>query len=166
MPTGPWTGEKMSKSTGNAVNPFFALDRFGTDVMRFYLVHDGGIQDDADYDNSYIITCYRRSLQGALGNLASRVTRGKSWRLRHAVQVGLDRSRWSPESWNHDFSQRLEGLPGRVQGKMNELNVGGALKEMMEVIYKVRLNCSTSYLNDTDDTTRPTFTYKSADLGM
>ena len=34
-----WTlgKEKMSKSTGNVVNPFFAIDRFGVDTMRYYL---------------------------------------------------------------------------------------------------------------------------------
>ncbi|KAL8960249.1 MAG: hypothetical protein Q9183_005499, partial [Haloplaca sp. 2 TL-2023] len=48
-----WTlgHEKMSKSRGNVVNPFFALDRFGSDVMRYYLIRDGGIKDDSDYDN-------------------------------------------------------------------------------------------------------------------
>ena len=50
-----WTlgRQKMAKSTGNVVNPFFALERFGIDAMRWYLVHDGGITDDADYDNRY-----------------------------------------------------------------------------------------------------------------
>jgi methionyl-tRNA synthetase len=50
----------MSKSTGNVVNPFFALDRFGVDTMRYYLAHDGGIQDDADYGNEHIIERYKR----------------------------------------------------------------------------------------------------------
>ena len=49
---------KMSKSVGNVVNPFFAIDRFGVDVMRFYLAHDGGIQHDSDYSNFHIIERY------------------------------------------------------------------------------------------------------------
>ncbi|KFY20247.1 hypothetical protein V491_03870, partial [Pseudogymnoascus sp. VKM F-3775] len=52
-----WTlgHSKMAKSTGNVVNPFFAMDRFGVDAMRFYLAHDGGIADDADYSNANIV---------------------------------------------------------------------------------------------------------------
>lgn len=76
----------MSKSTGNVVNPFFALSRFGVDPMRFYLAHDGGISDDADYSNEHIVERYRKGLQGGLGNLASRVLRGKRWSVPRAVQ--------------------------------------------------------------------------------
>jgi methionyl-tRNA synthetase len=76
----------MSKSTGNVVNPFFALSRFGVDPLRFYLAHDGGISQDADYGNEYIVERYRKGLQGGLGNLASRVLRGKRWSVGRAVK--------------------------------------------------------------------------------
>lgn len=75
----------MSKSTGNVVNPFFALSRFGVDPLRFYLAHDGGISQDADYGNEYIVERYRKGLQGGLGNLASRVLRGKRWSIPRAI---------------------------------------------------------------------------------
>jgi isoleucyl-tRNA synthetase len=32
-------GKKMSKSQGNIVNPFDMLDKFGADILRWYLVH-------------------------------------------------------------------------------------------------------------------------------
>ena len=54
----------MSKSTGNVVNPFFAMDRFGVDTMRFYFAHDGSIDSDADYGNSRILERYKTALQG------------------------------------------------------------------------------------------------------
>lgn len=82
-----WTlgGAKMSKSTGRVVNPFSALDRYGPDTMRFYLAHEGGLQDDANYDNVRIIALYNKFLTQQLGNLASRVTRYKKWSVRGAV---------------------------------------------------------------------------------
>jgi methionyl-tRNA synthetase len=82
-----WTmgKRKMSKSDGTGVNPFFALERFGVDPLRWYLIHDGGITDDADYDNAFIIEKYKKFLQGGLGNLASRIIRGKGWDVRRAV---------------------------------------------------------------------------------
>lgn len=83
-----WTlgGSKMSKSTGRVVDPFHALDRFGPDVMRFYMVRDGGIVDDAGYDNERIINMYDGFLNNALGNLLTRVTRGQKWSVRGAVE--------------------------------------------------------------------------------
>lgn len=82
-----WTlgKQKMAKSTGNVVNPFFALDRFGVDALRWFLVRDGGIVNDADYDNMHIVQRYKKSLQGGVGNLTSRIVRGKNWDVRRAV---------------------------------------------------------------------------------
>jgi methionyl-tRNA synthetase len=84
---GHWTlgGSKMSKSTGRVVDPFHAIDRFGSDVMRFYMGHEGGIQDDSSYDNIRIIQLYNKFLNNQLGNMASRVLRNKKWSVRGAV---------------------------------------------------------------------------------
>lgn len=83
-----WTlgGSKMSKSTGRVVDPFNALERFGPDVMRFYLTRAGGIQKDADYNAVHIINDYNKYLSGGIGNLLSRVVRGKKWSVRGAVE--------------------------------------------------------------------------------
>ncbi|KAL5121990.1 methionyl-tRNA synthetase [Pleosporales sp. CAS-2024a] len=83
-----WTlgGSKMSKSTGRVVDPFHAIDRFGPDVMRFYMGHEGGIQDDSSYDNIRIIQLYNKFLNNQLGNLASRVMRNRKWSVRGAVE--------------------------------------------------------------------------------
>ena len=66
-----WTigREKMSKSTGNVVDPFHAIDIYGVDTIRFYLAHDGGLNDDADYSNHRVVQRYKE-IAGALGNLA------------------------------------------------------------------------------------------------
>ncbi|KAL1591575.1 methionyl-tRNA synthetase [Paraconiothyrium brasiliense] len=94
-----WTlgGSKMSKSTGRVVDPFLALDRFGPDVLRYYLAHDGGIQDDGNYDNVQIIKLYNNFLWAQVGNLASRITRGKKWSVRGAIErIGpLPASAWA-----------------------------------------------------------------------
>ncbi|SMQ52211.1 unnamed protein product [Zymoseptoria tritici ST99CH_3D7] len=100
-----WTlgRQKMAKSTGNVVSPFFALERFGVDAMRWYLVHEGGIEDDADYDNKFIIEKYKKALQGGLGNLSARVMRGKGWNVRRAVK------RFAHPEHVHSTKSSLEG---------------------------------------------------------
>lgn len=36
----------MSKSRGNVVNPFHALEGFGTDVLRYFLLKEGSLHND------------------------------------------------------------------------------------------------------------------------
>ncbi|KAI9704165.1 MAG: methionyl-tRNA synthetase [Candelina mexicana] len=136
-----WTlgHQKMAKSTGNVVNPFFALDRFGVDTMRFYLAHDGGISDDADYDNEYIIERYKKMLQGGLGNLTSRVLRGKKWNVQRAVKKAEVPQGSGPKDFSHleGFmiqQNQLKALPDQVREQFINLNPGGALKAIMSMI--------------------------------
>lgn len=86
-----WTmnGKKMSKSLGNVVDPFHAMQRWGVDVMRFFMIHDGGIEKDADYDNSMIVERYKKLLAGTIGNLLSRVVRSVSWDLTQIIRAGI-----------------------------------------------------------------------------
>ena len=130
---------KMAKSTGNVVNPFFALDRFGVDAMRYYLIRDGGIQDDADYENSYIIDRYKKGLQGGLGNLASRIVRGKGWSVREAVRLAAEDEQPAEGSAAAAHRTRLMKLPELVAMKMETLDPGAALKDIMHAVYMVGL---------------------------
>ena len=133
-----WTlgRQKMAKSTGNVVNPFFALERFGVDAMRYYLAHDGGIRDDADYENAYITDRYRKGLYGGLGNLTSRVTRGKSWNVRRAVQ-GASNGDLQPAQGPTAETHRMQliQLPDTVARKFENLDSGAALRAIMDVVY-------------------------------
>ncbi|OQU99506.1 hypothetical protein CLAIMM_05133 [Cladophialophora immunda] len=87
-----WTmnNEKMSKSAGNGVNPFYAMDRFGVDCIRFFMAHNGGIVDDATYDNSFIEETYNHLLRGGLGNLIHRVFKSKHFDVREAVRLAKE----------------------------------------------------------------------------
>lgn len=127
---------KMSKSRGNVVNPFFALERFGVDTMRYYLAHDGGLKDDASYDNSHIIERYKKGLQSGLGNLLSRVVRGKKgWSVRRAVERGTINEDDPSAVERH---KRFEELPDKVAQSMEQLDPGAALHLIMNGVYSVR----------------------------
>ena len=131
-----WTlgRSKMSKSTGNVVNPFFAIERFGIDTMRYYLAYEGGIKDDAAYENSYIIERYLKGLQGGLGNLLSRVVRGKGWNVQTAVEYGKIVKYNALAQSRHT---RLRALPIEVSSMFKDLDPGAALRHIMNTIFKV-----------------------------
>jgi methionyl-tRNA synthetase len=137
-----WTmgRQKMSKSIGNVVNPFFAMDRFGVDTMRFYLIHEGGIANDSDYENTYIVDRYKKLLQWGLGNMTGRITRSKAWSVREAVVNARDGGLLpiqESEGIYADQQALLEGLAPRVASTMDELNPSAALGQIMEVVAKV-----------------------------
>lgn len=139
-----WTldGSKMSKSTGRVVDPFLALERFGPDVMRCYLARDGGIQDDSDYNSIKITVMYQNLLQGVLGNLASRVLRGKKWSVRGAVQrIGpLGPEWWETEAPGRRFYHNtLSQAPKKIAQLLDELDVKKALMEIAELARRVSL---------------------------
>ncbi|KAF2015994.1 hypothetical protein BU24DRAFT_346749 [Aaosphaeria arxii CBS 175.79] len=133
-----WTlgGSKMSKSTGRVVDPFHALDRFSPDVMRFYLAHEGGLADDGDYDNSRIVGLYKKFLSGSLGNLTSRVTRGKSWSVRGAVErIGHEEvAYWEEGPGSRFYNRSLRGVASKVESAFEAHDPRKALFEIADFI--------------------------------
>ncbi|KAK3327512.1 tRNA synthetases class I (M)-domain-containing protein [Cercophora scortea] len=135
-----WTmgQRKMSKSSGNGVSPFLAIDRWGVDTMRFYLMHDGGLANDADYSNHSIATRYRKMLQGGLGGLASRAMRCRLWDLRKIISstgTGPPLTRQNPQReavLRHE--ETLRALAPSVAQSMSVPDVKVALKTIMQVV--------------------------------
>lgn len=138
-----WTlgGHKMSKSTGRVVNPFHALDRFGSDVMRFYLAHDGGIREDASYDNRRIIERHDKFLNGIFGNLAARLLRFKKWSVSGAVKrVGPNiESECQAGKGSSFYHETLKKMPLDVEQLLDQSDVVGAVRRIEEMIRSINM---------------------------
>ncbi|CBF75211.1 methionine--tRNA ligase MSM1 [Aspergillus nidulans FGSC A4] len=130
-----WTmnREKMSKSTGNVVNPFFAIDRFGMDTMRFFLAHRGGLASDSDYDNRYIIRDYKKYLQQGLGNIAHRTIGCAKGKLRDYI-INATSGNSPATADDQAYQKTLEQLSHKVAKCMEALDPRAALEEIVEVI--------------------------------
>ncbi|KAH8664043.1 tRNA synthetases class I (M)-domain-containing protein [Xylariales sp. PMI_506] len=145
---------KMSKSIGNVVNPFFAMERWGVDTMRYFLVLNGGIEQDSNYNNAIIVEAYKKGLQGGLGNLLNRVIQSKKWSAREIIQDaherGLENLMQSSQG-EHAVSsvrtevqmQSIEMLANSVSASLDEGYPGKALKKIMAFIYDTN-----SYLSE------------------
>lgn len=53
-------GNKMSKSKGNVVNPFQIIDKYGPDVVRWYMIENAPPWDNLKFDEEGIIEVKRR----------------------------------------------------------------------------------------------------------
>lgn len=72
-------GQKMSKSTGNVINPLEIIEEYSgvtdypEDVLRFVLLHDISSFEDGDITKETIATSYVSHLQNGIGNLTNRI---------------------------------------------------------------------------------------------
>ncbi len=65
-------GRKMSKSLGNVLDPFEAMEGYGTDALRFYLMRDVSFGGDGSVGIDAVRARYESELANEYGNLASR----------------------------------------------------------------------------------------------
>ncbi|MFI5352691.1 MAG: class I tRNA ligase family protein [Candidatus Binatales bacterium] len=66
-------GERMSKSSGNMPDPIEYQKKYGTDVLRFFLMREITYGLDSDFTEERLIERYNADLANDLGNLTSRV---------------------------------------------------------------------------------------------
>ncbi len=66
-------GEKMSKSIGNVVDPVAMVEKYGTDVVRYFLLREIPSDEDGDFSEEKLIARYNGDLANGLGNLVQRV---------------------------------------------------------------------------------------------
>jgi len=83
-------GAKMSKSTGNIIDPFVLIDKYGADALRYYLISAIVTGNDADFREGFLVAEYNHALANTLGNLANR-TLNMIHRFRHGTikSIGL-----------------------------------------------------------------------------
>jgi methionyl-tRNA synthetase len=143
---GHWTldGQKMSKSLGNVVSPAQVLDTFHPDIIRFYMIKEGGKEGDGNWSNDRIRD---RStyLANSWGNLISRMMSSK-FNLRQAVEnvFGHDNKETHGGVSSHlpqedaKLREIVDSTVDRIGLHMNQLDFQAALLEL-EQLWRVVL---------------------------
>ena len=72
---GWWTneGKKISKSTGNIIDPIDLVARYGLDQVRYFLLREVPFGNDGDFSHQAMVNRMNGELANDLGNLAQRV---------------------------------------------------------------------------------------------
>jgi methionyl-tRNA synthetase len=65
-------GAKISKSTGNVVDPIAVINEWGLDAFRFYVLRELDIGPDGNWTNAGFRSRYQAELANGLGNLVNR----------------------------------------------------------------------------------------------
>ncbi|CAH0040658.1 unnamed protein product [Clonostachys solani] len=154
-----WTmsNRKMSKSVGNVVNPFFAIQRWGTDPLRYFLMRNGSLSKDTSYSNDLIEMVYLKELQANIGNLYYRICRPKSsskWSTTDAIEsyfagefkknehmVDLSDPRCNYSS----LEPHIDGVLAVYKREMDNNNPAGAINEIFCLLRETN-----RYVSDTE----------------
>jgi methionyl-tRNA synthetase len=65
-------GAKMSKSTGNFVEPMAFADQYGVDALRYFMIREMSVGQDSDFSQTQFLARYNSELANNLGNLVNR----------------------------------------------------------------------------------------------
>ncbi|KAI0268086.1 tRNA synthetases class I (M)-domain-containing protein [Gloeopeniophorella convolvens] len=131
-----WTvnRRKMSKSVGNVIDPFIAIDELGVDLVRYYLARVGGrFRDDVDWSGEQLEK-HAAELQSLLGNFYLRVTstairkrlhKDLHSNLRPLLEQSLETDKLK------EAATPLQTLASVVDGHVKELNLADALEAIV-----------------------------------
>ena len=65
-------GAKMSKSTGNFVDPIGFANEYGVDALRYFMIREMSVGQDSDFSQAQFLARYNSELANNLGNLVNR----------------------------------------------------------------------------------------------
>ena len=65
-------GEKISKTTGNIVDPLVVIQEWGVDAFRYYVVRELDLGPDGNWTDGGFAARYQAELANGLGNLVNR----------------------------------------------------------------------------------------------
>jgi methionyl-tRNA synthetase len=109
-------GAKMSKSTGNALNPLDLVTEFGADAFRYFLIREMNVGQDSDFTREQFLVRYNSELANNLGNLVNRtlnMTTRFSGGALPAAEANEDLERSLQELWaktRDEFITLCEGF--------------------------------------------------------
>ena len=122
-------GGKMSKSTGNVVDPFVLADRFGVDAIRFYLLRDVPFGQDGIYTNELLIKRINSDLVNTLGNLIKR-TAAMIGQYFDGVIPSPDKT----EAVDDELKQFALSTVKAVDEEMNKFDTSKALTHIFDLL--------------------------------
>lgn len=129
---GFWTsrGEKVSKSTGNIIDPVKLVETYGASALRYYLMRDAVMGKDADFNEERLLSRYHTELANGLGNLLNRTLS-----MTHRYCAGSPKKVALPDDCIAHLAADIASVK-RYMEQMDISQVHAALETMIEVIYR------------------------------
>ncbi len=120
-------GEKLSKSTGNVVDPVAVINEWGVDAFRFYVIRELAIGPDGNWTDAGFQARYQAELANGLGNLVNR-SLSMLKRYRNGVvpapseELRMDAEKAVAETLSNLESNQLQGALASIWSLVNRAN--------------------------------------------
>ena len=122
-------GEKMSKSTGNVVDPVALAGTYGVDPIRYFFLREVPFGQDGNYSHEAIVNRINADLANDLGNLAQR-----SLSMIAKNCGGLVPQRGTPASSDRALLEAAYGLPALVRAALKDFALHQILADIWQVV--------------------------------
>ncbi|MBC7262322.1 MAG: methionine--tRNA ligase [Chloroflexi bacterium] len=133
-------GQKLSKTTGNIIDPFDLVRRFGSDAVRYFFLREGAFGADWDYTDAAFVRRYNADLANDFGNLLNRTVQMV---VRYFNGV-VPQAKAEPEA----VDQNLLATAGQLGEQVADAVRRVALQEVLILIWKV-VEAANRYVQDT-----------------
>ncbi len=139
----PWLlqgGEKMSKSKGNVIYADDLAGLFGTDAVRYFVLHEMPYENDGVITWELMAERYNSDLANTLGNLVSRTVA-----MSNKYFGGVVEDTGAAEPIDQELKKLVTATYETVEKKMEELRVAEALTEIFQIFKR-----SNKYIDETE----------------
>jgi methionyl-tRNA synthetase len=116
-------GERMSKTTGNVVDPVAVINEWGVDAFRFYVVRELDIGPDGNWTEAGFQGRYNAELANGLGNL---VNRSLSMLKRYRNGVVPKRS--------DELAPEISRAVAEMESRLRAYELQGALESAWKIV--------------------------------
>ena len=123
---------KMSKSIGNVVNPLDLIKDYGVDSVRYYLIREMVLGQDASFTMESFIKRYNSDLANDLGNLVGRITTLIERHFAGCIPEGL-----GLEQAEKDLIKSSDELHDVVSKNISLMKLSEAVEEIMQFVRSI-----------------------------
>jgi len=121
-------GEKISKSLGNIVDPIELTEKYGPDVLRYYLIREIPFGEDGDFSEKHLVARYNNELVENYSNLFYRVT--------YFIKTRFNGKVPEPDEFDEEDKQILEKIKSTiadVRKQIENFNINSALELVLDL---------------------------------
>lgn len=138
----PWlltNNDKIGKSRGNAIYADDLKELFGVDAVRYYVLHEIPYANDGNLTYELLIERTNTDLANTLGNLVNRtISMANKYFDGKVINTKVN------EDVDFDLINTVKALDGKLEEKMDRLEIGSALDEIFNVLRR-----SNKYIDET-----------------
>lgn len=117
-------GTKMAKSKGNVISPFDQEEKFGAEIVRFYLLTGISTYSDSSYKEEDLINMYNSRLANNFGNLLNRVIHLSNSK---GIQINNE------STLESEFKERVDSIKTEVENLYEDYEIALASEKIDEL---------------------------------